>query len=163
MGVYVLAVVAGIASNVPAGLGVFESVLLLALPGIPRDGLLAAILAYRAIYYLAPLALAALLAAERLVRERRGKLAQGLYRVRGCSDGWPHDRQRLGIHCRCCAVVLGSTPVLSERMALLRDFVPLPLLEASHLTGSLAGLGLVILARACTGAWMLLTTWLSGC
>ena len=59
LGIYVLAVVAGIASHVPAGLGVFETVLLLALPAAPREDLLAAILAYRAIYYLLPLSLAA--------------------------------------------------------------------------------------------------------
>lgn len=58
---YVLAVVAGIISHVPAGLGVFEAVLLFALPEAPRGELLAAILAYRAVYFLLPLAAGATL------------------------------------------------------------------------------------------------------
>jgi phosphatidylglycerol lysyltransferase len=149
LGVYILAVLAGIASHVPAGLGIFETVLLLALPDVPREGLLAAILAYRAIYYLAPLALAALLAANNLLREQKGRLAFGLGKARGIFT-WVAP-MAASVSVFITGVVLlfsGSTPVLSERMALLRNFVPLPLLEVSHLTGSFAGLGLVILARA---------------
>jgi phosphatidylglycerol lysyltransferase len=37
VGVYVLAVVAGVISHVPAGLGVFETVMLLVLPDLPKD------------------------------------------------------------------------------------------------------------------------------
>lgn len=149
LGVYVMAVVVGIASHVPAGLGVFETVLLLALPGVPQDALLAAILVYRAIYYLLPLVLAALLAVDRLVRDHRDKLAQGLFRVRGVF-AWMAPIT-VGVSVFITGAVLlfsGSTPALTERVSLLHEFVPLPLLEVSHLTGSFAGLGLVILARA---------------
>ena len=55
--VYVLAVLAGLLSSVPAGLGVFESVLLLLLREVPADGLLGAVLAYRLVYELVPFAL----------------------------------------------------------------------------------------------------------
>jgi phosphatidylglycerol lysyltransferase len=41
----------------------------------------------------------------------------------------------------------GATPTASERLALLRHLVPLPLLEVSHLLGSLAGISLLLLAR----------------
>ena len=54
-------------SNVPGGVGVFESVLLLLLRSVPADQLLGALLAYRAIYYFAPFAIAlALLGAHEL-------------------------------------------------------------------------------------------------
>jgi len=149
LGVYVLAVVAGIISHVPAGLGVFETVLLLALPDVPRDGLLAAILAYRALYYLVPLALAALLAATSLAQERREKLAEELDKVRGVFAWMAPMTVAVSVFITGAVLLFsGSTPALSERMALLREFVPLSLLELSHLTGSFAGLGLVILARA---------------
>lgn len=149
LGVYVMAVVVGIASHVPAGLGVFETVLLLALPGLPRDGLLAAVLAYRAIYYLVPLVLAALLAADRLVRDHQDKLAQGLFRVRGVFAWMAPITVSVSVFITGTVLLFsGSTPALTERMAVLHEFVPLPLLEGSHLTGSFAGLGLVILARA---------------
>jgi len=47
----------GLLSSVPAGLGVFESVLLLLLREVPADGLLGAVLAYRLVYELVPFAL----------------------------------------------------------------------------------------------------------
>lgn len=149
LGVYVLAVVAGIVSHVPAGLGVFETVLLLALPAVPQEDLLAAILAYRAIYYLAPLAAAALLVAGKLVQARRAALAQGLDSMRQVF-GWlaPVTVSSATFIAGALLLLSGSTPALPERLSLLQDFVPLPLLEVSHLLGSLAGLGLVILARA---------------
>ena len=48
-------------SNVPGGIGVFETVLLLLLRSVPQDRLLGALVAYRAIYYFAPFALALVL------------------------------------------------------------------------------------------------------
>lgn len=56
LGIYLLAQLAGIISNVPGGLGVFETVLILLLsPPISSDQLLGALLAYRGIYYFLPL------------------------------------------------------------------------------------------------------------
>ncbi|HYM34245.1 MAG TPA: lysylphosphatidylglycerol synthase domain-containing protein, partial [Steroidobacteraceae bacterium] len=60
-GAYAAAVLGGLISTVPAGLGVFESIMLLLLPNIPGDQLLGCLLVYRAIYYWAPLALATVL------------------------------------------------------------------------------------------------------
>lgn len=61
LGVLLIAAIAGVITHVPAGLGVIEAVFL-ALLGerLAQADLLAALLAYRAIYYLAPLALATL-------------------------------------------------------------------------------------------------------
>jgi uncharacterized membrane protein YbhN (UPF0104 family) len=59
LGVLLLAAVAGAVAHVPAGLGVLEAVFVALLAGqLGQEELLAALLAYRAIYYLAPLALA---------------------------------------------------------------------------------------------------------
>lgn len=149
LGAYVLAVVAGIVSHVPGGLGVFETVMLLALPEVPRESLLAAILAYRGIYYLAPLALAALLSAGMMVRGRQERLSRDLAIVRRVAEGMaPIAVSGAVLIIGVVLLFSGSTPALPQRMDLLRDIVPLPLLEASHLAGSLAGLALVILARA---------------
>jgi uncharacterized protein (TIRG00374 family) len=55
-GSYLLAQIAGIISNVPGGLGVFETVLILLIsPPIASDQLLGALLVYRIVYYLLPL------------------------------------------------------------------------------------------------------------
>ena len=59
LGVMLLAAVAGIVTHVPANLGVLEAVVVVALGArLPAPELLAAVLAYRATYYLLPLALA---------------------------------------------------------------------------------------------------------
>ena len=57
-GLFLIAIAAGIISNVPGGVGVFESVLLLLFRSVPADHLLGALLAYRLIYYLTPFAVA---------------------------------------------------------------------------------------------------------
>lgn len=72
--IYVVAIQAGVLSNVPGGLGVFESVLLLLLPGSPSDAVLGAVLLYRLIYYVLPFTMALLLAMGRETLHRHGQL-----------------------------------------------------------------------------------------
>jgi uncharacterized membrane protein YbhN (UPF0104 family) len=62
LAVLLVAAVAGVIAHVPAGLGVLEGVFVALLAHrIPMSELLAALVAYRAIYYLAPLAMASAL------------------------------------------------------------------------------------------------------
>lgn len=62
LAVLLTAAVAGVITHVPAGLGVLEAVFVAMLSSrLPATQLLAGLLAYRAVYYLMPLALAALL------------------------------------------------------------------------------------------------------
>ena len=62
VGLFALANLGGLISNVPGGIGVFEAVVLLAVPGWRRLGAVAAaLIGYRLIYYLLPLVVAALL------------------------------------------------------------------------------------------------------
>lgn len=68
VGVYVVATSIGLASHVPGGLGVFEGAMVLMLPELPLEALIAAMLAYRLIYYLGPLGLATVLFAVTSVR-----------------------------------------------------------------------------------------------
>jgi uncharacterized membrane protein YbhN (UPF0104 family) len=57
--VLLVAAIAGVITHVPAGLGVLEAVFIALLSHqLPKNELLAALLAYRAIYYLVPLAIA---------------------------------------------------------------------------------------------------------
>ncbi len=56
IGLFVIAQTTGVFSQVPGGIGVFESVFLLALPdGIDKANIFGALLAYRIIYYVLPL------------------------------------------------------------------------------------------------------------
>ncbi|MEH1899891.1 MAG: lysylphosphatidylglycerol synthase domain-containing protein [Nostoc sp.] len=60
LGIYLLAMFAGVVSNVPGGLGVFETVMLLLLSSkLSGAAVLGSLLAYRGLYYFLPLLLAA--------------------------------------------------------------------------------------------------------
>jgi uncharacterized membrane protein YbhN (UPF0104 family) len=58
LAVYLASVLVGVVSHVPAGLGVLESMLLLLLPDVPPEQLLASVLLYRVIYEVIPLVIA---------------------------------------------------------------------------------------------------------
>jgi uncharacterized membrane protein YbhN (UPF0104 family) len=75
LSVLLVAAVAGVLTHVPAGLGVLEGVFLALLGSrIPQGELLAALLGYRAIYYVTPLVLASLAYAATELRARyRGR------------------------------------------------------------------------------------------
>ena len=56
IGIFVIAQVAGVFSQVPGGIGVFESIFMFAMPGdVSNAALFGALLAYRVIYYVLPL------------------------------------------------------------------------------------------------------------
>ena len=72
VGAYAVACIAGLASSVPGGAGVFESAMAALLPGVEPAAMAAAFLGYRLVYYILPLILAALaLAGETVLSARR--------------------------------------------------------------------------------------------
>lgn len=149
LAVFVLATVAMLVSNVPGGLGVLETIVLFAMRDAQADRVLAALLAYRVIYFLAPLAIASVLLAGHEAWAHR-------HRLRAAADvarDWMSAvaPQTLGTLVFLAGGVLllsGATPSIDQRLDILAPIVPLPVLELSHLLGSIAGLGLVILSRA---------------
>jgi hypothetical protein len=72
VGVFAVAMTLGVLSHVPGGIGVFETVMLIAVPGAPATELLASLLVFRCLYYLLPL----LLAFGLLVWHEAAKLAR---------------------------------------------------------------------------------------
>lgn len=72
LGIYVAAYTAGIAANVPGGIGVFDGAMLFALSGyLPTPVVVGALLLFRLYYYIVPLFLAGLLFAGFEVSQRR--------------------------------------------------------------------------------------------
>ena len=149
MGLYVLAMVLGIASHVPAGLGVFEAVLIAGLPQVPPHALLAAALAYRAIYYLLPLGVAALLALGMVLRVQAGRTRRWFALAQPAAS-WlaPWLGATLVFAAGSVLLFSGSLPADGTRLHALRGVVPLAAVELSHLAGSLIGLALLILSQA---------------
>jgi phosphatidylglycerol lysyltransferase len=149
LGAYAAAVTAGIVSHVPGGLGVFETVIVFALPDVPASSLLGSLLVYRVVYYLAPLMVATLLFGLEELRARRGPLARAhalasLY----IAPVVPQVAGTLTFLAGFILLVSGATPSMDARLTVLRQFLPLAILELSHLAGSVIGLGLVVLSRA---------------
>jgi uncharacterized membrane protein YbhN (UPF0104 family) len=76
LAIYVLAVMLGVASHAPGGLGVFEATILLALSTYPREPILGALLLFRLCYYLVPFVLAlALLGAYEILNRIKANRA----------------------------------------------------------------------------------------
>ena len=76
LAIYLLALIAGIISQVPGGLGVFEAVVVTTLPvELPSAAVLATLLAYRAVYYILPLFVAGGVLAAAELRRHRERLA----------------------------------------------------------------------------------------
>ena len=177
LGVFVLAQTVGVLSHVPGGLGVFETLMVLALkPLLPAQETLVALLAYRSVYYLVPFAasVVTLLALE-LVRQREhvpvliGRTQATLASV----AQWARVLQPLlptaiGTSTFLGGVILlfsGATPPAHGRMRTLTQVLPLGLVEFSHFVASIVGVGLLILGwalrRRLDAAWALTVTLLS--
>ena len=115
---------------------------------LPASSLLASLLAYRAIYYLLPLTLSGLLLGAYEVLERK----EGTRRIAQVFGQWvPEVAPRvLAVTTFLGGIVLlasGATPAVTGRLAWVRELLPLPLIEISHFLGSLAGTGLLLIAR----------------
>ena len=150
LGTYALAVIAGILSHVPGGVGVFEAVMLLTLPGgVPADALLGSLLAYRAVYYLVPLVFGTVLFGSKELAAQRSRIAwaQELASVY-IAPVVPQVAGALTFLAGALLLISGATPGVEERLAFLERFRPLAVLEVSHLAGSVIGLGLLVLSRA---------------
>lgn len=143
---YALAIIVALISHVPGGLGVFEAIVIATVPG-DKAQLLAALLAYRVIYYLLPLLLAALLLAGHEAKAWRGparevaQAGQSLLR-----DLAPPLLAALVFAGGLILLLSGSTPAEVSRMHALKPILPLPFVEASHLAASLSGTLLLFLA-----------------
>src|SRR5216684_4100918 len=74
---FVSATLLGYASHAPGSLGVFDAAMLVALPGVPKEELVAGLLVFRALYFLLPFCLALLTMAcwESALFLRRGAAA----------------------------------------------------------------------------------------
>jgi phosphatidylglycerol lysyltransferase len=165
-GLYMVALAAGVLSAVPGGLGVFESILVLLLPDVPTPQMLGALLGYRLIYYALPFVLALALLSVHELRRQQERLTEALSWTRRSLDFVvPQAMALLVFGAGFLLLLSGATPATGSRLAALERFLPLPVLELSHLAGSAVGVLLLILARGLfqrfDGAWHI-TMWLLG-
>ena len=173
LAVFAVAVLAGVASHVPGGVGVFETIIISALPAsVPVEQAAAGLLLYRLIYYLVPFALALIILAlsELRMAKIRGPLAQtqALAPVFGAvSSIVPLAMSAMifasGIFMLLSAVIPASSE-FAERLELL---LPLGFVEGGALLSSAIGAALLIIAhgtlRRVEGAyWLAVTALVAG-
>ncbi|QDV85867.1 bifunctional lysylphosphatidylglycerol flippase/synthetase MprF [Planctomycetes bacterium TBK1r] len=163
--IFLLAIIVALLSHVPGGLGVLELVLITMLPQ-SLNGLVASLLVFRVVYYLLPLLMALLgisvVSLRKMVLERLTSPGQADDSALA-PEGVRHTATFLTAAANVIAprlvtgaifvaglilLLSGSLPAADGRMKLLRDAMPLPLVEISHLAGSIIGALLLILARA---------------
>jgi phosphatidylglycerol lysyltransferase len=139
----------GLTSHVPGGLGVFESLIVLLLkPFTESATLVPALIAYRVVYYLIPLSVAAVALVADELRQRRSQAA----RVRAAM-GWLSGRLTpfvLALLTFFAGIVLlasGATPAAAGRLQFLNRLFPLAIIEVSHFAGSVMGASLLLLSQ----------------
>ena len=150
-GVFAAAQLAGLASHVPGGLGVFDGLMVLFLrgAGVPIDIIAPALVAYRLVYYIVPLAAALVLLLFDETTQRRAQLTRFRKTCHALAS-WatPHVLAVFTFGSGVLLLFSGATPAVPSRLHWLATVMPLPLVEASHFTASLAGLLLLVLAQA---------------
>jgi phosphatidylglycerol lysyltransferase len=152
LGTFLAAQILGLVSQVPGGLGVFESTMLVLLrPFLPPGALLPSLVVFRVIYYLVPLAVAvATLTVDEVLQQRHhvARLSAAL----GALSREIIPRLLAVFTFLAGAVLLfsGATPAARGRMVWIQHLLPLAVVEASHFLGSLVGVGLLLLSN---GVW----------
>lgn len=150
MGAFLAAQLLGLVSHVPGGVGVFEGTMVVLLEKyLPLGQIVSSLVVYRLIYYIIPLAAALVILVADEVRLRRHHLARW--------GSW-FGTLSLQIAPRVLAMFLflggalllvsGATPTASHRLRWIDHNVPLVLVEAGYLIGSVAGVGLLIVSNA---------------
>lgn len=148
LGIFMLSQIIALISHVPGGLGVFESMILLLTPGSSSPALLGSLLFFRLIYYLVPLAFAAVLLAYTELQQRRNAVSRMIQTIGNL--GTAVTPKILAVTTLIAGTILlfsGATPTDGQRMAWLAELVPLPVVEFSHFFGSIIGALLLLLAR----------------
>lgn len=146
---YAMGITLGLITHIPGGLGVFEAVILSTLPEGATDAGIAALIAYRVIYYFVPFSLALVLngaieavgiapMARRVTAPARAVLL----------DASPMLFGAMSFAGGLVLLLSGALPAEHDRMRSLIMLLPLPFIETSHLAASLVGTALLLVAPA---------------
>lgn len=158
---FVLASTLGILSLIPGGLGVFDTALVLLLtPLAPAEPIVSGVLLYRLCYYLVPWLIAVYLGADkltlpkywqqvRLVRQWRESKLPALLRMplNALASLGVRVLAYLTFGGGVILLISAAFPTLSNRLIVLRDYVPLAAVEISHLLSVATGVLLIALSR----------------
>ncbi len=148
IGIFMLAQIFGLISNVPGGLGVFETAMLIMLKNVADPASLAGVLlVYRGVYYLVPFLLALIGLIYYEARQQKFVVEGLKYSAEiGFSRVIPLIFSVLTFISGIILLFSGVTPSVLERLKWLISILPLPAVELSHFLGSVVGALLLLLA-----------------
>ncbi|MEQ1508132.1 MAG: phosphatidylglycerol lysyltransferase domain-containing protein, partial [Myxococcota bacterium] len=154
---FLAALFVGIVSGVPGGVGTLDGALvLLAAPYVDGVVVIGAVLAWRVVYDLLPLAITAVvLAGFELRRLRASKVGEPLEQMGGLAGRFARSLAPpalAGLAFAGGLVLLGSSlrPADVDRLGWLSRVLPLAVVETSHAVSAMVGVGLLFVAR---GLW----------
>ncbi|HEV8355168.1 MAG TPA: bifunctional lysylphosphatidylglycerol flippase/synthetase MprF [Gemmatimonadales bacterium] len=150
VGAFVVAQVAGLASHLPGGVGVFDTLIVLELrPFADPGAVFGALVAFRVLYYLVPFLLGVLLLGiSEALRQRAYLQRAARWAGRWLPGLLPWALAAATFAGGVVLLLSGATPGVPSRLRWLGEILPLSVIEASHFIGSMAGMGLIILAWA---------------
>ena len=150
LAMFMLAQCTGIISQIPGGLGAFEMIVLFLLsPMYSAPVVLGALLVYRIIYYFFPFTIAScILISYELLQKKRFIRWMEIVLGEWAAALIPHVFASITFLGGAILLFSGALPAEKGKLAWLRDFLPLPIIEVSHFLASLIGMGLLVLARS---------------
>ncbi len=149
LAIYTLALLAGLISQVPGGIGVFEGTFMwFAGSDSSSVEIMSALVMYRIIYYFLPLALAGIGMFLYELRHHGERLVKGSMLVStALSQSIPAIFSLLLFLAGTLLIASGTTPEIVEHVEILRRYVPIAAVEVAHIAASLCGIALLFLAR----------------
>jgi len=146
--IFVVGQSAGHTSHVPGGVGIFESIVLVFLGStIPTPDVLAALFAWRAIYYLLPLLGAVVTLAVHELRRVRARVEVPEPLAEWFATLGPQVLAMTSFVAGMMLLLSGATPEEPDRLAWLHRHLPLAVTEPAHLLASMVGAALLLAAR----------------
>lgn len=147
--IFLAAILLGMVSHVPGGIGVFEGLMVVLLrPYLTSGELLPSLVVFRAVYYLAPLVVGLVGLVIDELWQRRAHVARASVAVGRLTEEWaPRALAVLTFLSGVVLLLSGATPAAEGRLAALDRVLPLGIIETSHFVGSIAGGVLLILSQ----------------
>ncbi|MFT6927643.1 MAG: phosphatidylglycerol lysyltransferase [Psychromonas sp.] len=158
LAVFAIALVAGVLSHIPGGIGVFEAVIAGALhPYLPMESLTAALVSYRIIYYLLPFVLGVILilSSEAYIQVKSRWLNTGEQLEESVKllanvvySAIPPALSGLTFISGVLMLLGSSIRLSGKTLLMLEALFPAELIEFSHILGGVIGIILIILSFA---------------
>lgn len=147
---FLVANATGLLSGVPGGIGIFETVMVVAMEGhIEAPSVLGALVIFRTVYYVAPLFAAVLLLAWHEYHRQEEKIAHGLDSLDRIAPALvPGAFSVVTFAAGAILLIGGATPTPLRELFWLEKTVGMPVIQLAHFATSIVGAALLLLTRS---------------